>query len=467
MLKKLRIKNFKMWEDTGEISMTPITLFFGANSSGKSSIGQFLMLLKQTVEYSDRKAVLFHGDDKSAVHLGSYEDMVHNQDKNKSIEFKYEWELDNNLTIKNPATKDSYSGDQLVFRATIMLDKTETPIVDNFHYTLLNSKETNLEISIKKLKRNNPLKYDIEAKHHNFQKSHGRYWGLSSPVHFYGFPADISQKYKNAGFVQDLEYQIEELFRSLYYLGPLRNKAKRLYHWTGYEHEHVGYSGENVVASLLTTKKTNINFAAGQKHRSLLEIIVLELRKMNLIDDFRIETVSEKKHYEVKVKTPGIKKMVNLLDVGFGISQVLPVLVQCFCAPPRSIILMEQPEIHLHPSAQSVLADVMIDAIDSRENGKHKNLQLIIETHSEHFLRRLQRRIAERSDLREKVTAYFVDHTQHPVKLNHLVVDNYGNIKNWPDNFFGNEMEDIIEQSKAALKNKENLKTNNQKKQNE
>ena len=50
MLKKLRIQNFKVWEDTGEIDLAPITLFFGANSSGKSSIGQFLMMLKQTVE---------------------------------------------------------------------------------------------------------------------------------------------------------------------------------------------------------------------------------------------------------------------------------------------------------------------------------------------------------------------------------------------------------------------------------
>ena len=58
---------------------------------------------------------------------------------------------------------------------------------------------------------------------------------------------------------------------------------------------------------------------------------------------------------------------------------------------------MEQPEIHLHPSAQSALADVMIDVINSRESGTDRNIQLIIETHSEHFLRRLQRRIAEGS----------------------------------------------------------------------
>ena len=57
MLKELRIQNFKVWKDTGNIHLAPLTLFFGANSSGKSSIGQFLIMLKQTVESPDRKAV--------------------------------------------------------------------------------------------------------------------------------------------------------------------------------------------------------------------------------------------------------------------------------------------------------------------------------------------------------------------------------------------------------------------------
>lgn len=117
---------------------------------------------------------------------------------------------------------------------------------------------------------------------------------------------------------------------------------------------------------------------------------------MGLIEEFEVKPISEQRQdYEVKLRTKGSEDWVDLPDVGFGISQVLPVLVQCFYAPAGSIILMEQPEIHLHPSAQSALADVMIDVINSRENGADRNIQIIIETHSEHFLRRLQRRIAE------------------------------------------------------------------------
>jgi len=76
MLKLLRIQNFKGWKDTGDIRLAPISLFFGANSSGKSSIGQFLMMLKQTVESPDRKAVFYPGGKNSAVQLGSYREMV-------------------------------------------------------------------------------------------------------------------------------------------------------------------------------------------------------------------------------------------------------------------------------------------------------------------------------------------------------------------------------------------------------
>jgi len=120
---------------------------------------------------------------------------------------------------------------------------------------------------------------------------------------------------------------------------------------------------------------------------------------------------------------------------------------------------MEQPEIHLHPSAQSALADVMIDVINSRENGKDRNIQLIIETHSEHFLRRLQRRIAEGAVSQEKVSAYFANITKTPATLEPLQIDIFGNIRNWPEQFFGDEMGDITEQAKAAMKKRMQMKT--------
>ena len=91
---------------------------------------------------------------------------------------------------------------------------------------------------------------------------------------------------------------------------------------------------------------------------------------------------------------------------------------------------------------------------------------MIIESHSEHFLRRLQRRIAEGEVLKkEEVSAYFANITGTPATLESLDIDDYGNIKNWPQDFFGDEMGDIIEQSKAAIKARgQNAKKSRQRK---
>ena len=117
MLKKLRIQNFKVWEDTGEIDLAPITLFFGANSSGKSSIGQFLMMLKQTVESRSRD-VFYLRDKNSAVQLGSYQEMVFQRDIKKDIGFEYQWSSDN-TTVTIPSHKEWGSGNDLAFQAKV------------------------------------------------------------------------------------------------------------------------------------------------------------------------------------------------------------------------------------------------------------------------------------------------------------------------------------------------------------
>lgn len=111
---------------------------------------------------------------------------------------------------------------------------------------------------------------------------------------------------------------------------------------------------------------------------------------------------------------------------------------------------MEQPEIHLHPQVQAELADAFISAIRAHENGRHRNVQLIIETHSEHFLNRLQRRIAEESARPEEVAMYFAKASNDRSVLEELKVNEYGDITNWPDNFFGDEMGDIVARTEAA-----------------
>ena len=177
---------------------------------------------------------------------------------------------------------------------------------------------------------------------------------------------------------------------------------------------------------------------------------------MGLIDEYKIEKIGERQEYEVKVKIKESDRLVGLPDVGFGVSQVLPVIVQLFYAPDNSVIFIEQPEIHLHPNAQALLADVILDAINMNENGKKRRIQVIIETHSEHLLRRLQRRIAEEKISDKDVRAYFAENNRKYSKLNRLEVDKYGNILNWPDGFFGDMETDMYEQAMVTINRRMN-----------
>ncbi len=458
MLKQLRIQNFKIWKDTGSIRMAPITLFFGANSSGKSSIGQFLMMLKQTVESSDRKAVFYPGGKNSAVQLGSYQEMVFHRNPDNKISFEYQWDFQDAFQIKDPITSQIYSGDLLSFEAVVRLGDKQTYslIVSYLKYQLMANGKQTLAVLLER-KTGAKSAYKVDAEQYALVRKKMRAWSLKDTVRFYGFPDEVVAYYQNADFVQELNLRHEKLFQSLFYLGPLRTKAERLYSWGGVNPESVGFSGENTVAAILSARNRKISLGYKRQAKPFEAIIALKLTEMGLIEEFKVNSISEQRQeYEVKVRVKGSKDWVDLPDVGFGISQVLPVLVQCFYAPPGSIILMEQPEIHLHPNAQSALADVMIDVINSKENGADRNIQLIIETHSEHFLRRLQRRIAEDTIPQEKVSAYFADITKTPSTLESLKIDSYGNIRNWPENFFGDEMGDIMEQAKAAMKKRMN-----------
>jgi predicted ATPase len=222
----------------------------------------------------------------------------------------------------------------------------------------------------------------------------------------------------------------------------LRDYPRRSYLWAGEPPQDVGKNGELAIAALLASRKkekTDSYYIEQQ--------VAKWLRKLGLIDDFQLYELVPNQQYEVRVKCTKDASEVLITDVGFGVSQILPVLVLCYYAPPGSILIFEQPEIHLHPSVQSGLSDVFIDVI------KNRNMQIIIESHSEHLLRRLQRRIAEEQINKEDTALYFCQlDNEGNSQLNSLQLDEFGNINNWPTNFFGDEMGDLIAMTEAAIK---------------
>jgi len=211
--------------------------------------------------------------------------------------------------------------------------------------------------------------------------------------------------------------------------------------------------------SWLLGEGRRLNRQVGHHTKGFGEFIAAWLKDLGVIHDFAVRPVAEgRKEYEVLVKTHSKAPEVKITDVGFGISQVLPALVQAFYCPPHSTVWMEQPEIHLHPQVQAELADVFISATQAREGGKPRDVQLIVESHSEHFLNRLQRRVAEGAVAPEDVAVYFCRRAGSATELEPLRLNMFGDIENWPENFFGDEMADIAGRTLAAMRRKQEMR---------
>jgi predicted ATPase len=123
--------------------------------------------------------------------------------------------------------------------------------------------------------------------------------------------------------------------------------------------------------------------------RSLHGALAFWISHLKLAKSLRVKDLTHRQNlFEVDVKGAGSRAESNLSDVGFGVSQVLPVLVQGLLMRRGGIYLVQQPEIHLHPDAQAGLADFFIYLACH-------GVITVVETHSEHLLLRLRRRLAE------------------------------------------------------------------------
>ena len=452
MLTSLRLQNFKSWKDTDDVRLRPITGLFGTNSSGKSSLIQAMLLLKQTAEYPGRRGPVFHfgsGDSRSYVDLGDFESVVHNHDAGSTMSVSLDWKNDTPLEIWGSVTEPRITrSDDLGFCVATRFDNSglrSSLVVDRMSYKVG-------EASFG-MRRERDGSYQAFAEGADFEFRPTAEWshGIASPLKFYGFPDEVHYNYLNTRFLADLEFELALLLGGvgLNYLGPLRARPERSYSWSDAYPTDIGRSGEFAVEAILAARDQGqmIGRGSGRPRLSLEEYAAQWLKDLGLIHDFRVERVAEgSRLFEVKLRKSPNSAEVLLPDVGFGVSQVLPAIVLCSLVPEGSTVILEQPEIHLHPSAQAGLADVFVDA------WRRRKVQVIVESHSEHLLRRLQRRIAEEKIPQEDVGLFFCSPGDEASRLEELEVDPFGNIANWPKDFFGDQFGEIASMSEAGLK---------------
>jgi predicted ATPase len=144
---------------------------------------------------------------------------------------------------------------------------------------------------------------------------------------------------------------------------------------------------------------------------------------------------------------PELGRPIGLTAVGVGVSQALPVLVMALAAGPGAVLLLEQPELHLHPAAQQRLADFLLACAASGR-------QLIVETHSDHLVTRLRRRIAEDPGdrLLGTVAVVLAQRDAGGSRFERLPSNRYGGFERWPEGFFEEAASDARELIRAGLK---------------
>jgi hypothetical protein len=431
---------------------------FGANSAGKSSLGHLLLALQQTARSTDRRRALHLGDTSSLIDLGTFADCLHGHDLQQPLSFDLGWTLPRLMDVRNPLEAEArYQGDRMRLNVSLVANKAQQPEVQTLRYAMsLGDKEV-LDVA---LERDDKRKLNLTSAHYAFKMADGRKWPLEEPEKFYRLSDTSMARYKNAGFLADFALATESMLERISYLGPLRSHPQRIYQWSGDTPPSVGQMGENAIGAILAAQGEGrrLNRQVGHHTKGFAEFIAAWLKDLGVIHDFSVRPVAQgRKEYEVLLRTHAKAPEVKITDVGFGISQVLPALVQAFYCPPHSTVWMEQPEIHLHPQVQAELADVFISATQAREGGKPRDVQLIVESHSEHFLNRLQRRVAEGLVRPEDVAVYFCRRAGSATELEPLKLNMFGDIENWPENFFGDEMADIAGRTIAAMKRKKEI----------
>lgn len=222
---------------------------------------------------------------------------------------------------------------------------------------------------------------------------------------------------------------IDDVLSKLFPLGPFRKPPERWYIFTGTSPIDVGYKGD-LLPSLLFRKP------------ELMEKTNEWLKKLDIGYHLKINSLGEKLKDIFEVKLVDVRRNtpieVGLSDVGFGLSQILPFIVQSLVSKGK-IISIEQPEVHIHPRLQADLGNLLAETIKSPWHN-----QFIIETHSEHLVLRLQKLVSEKKLSPNDVSIIYVSRGANGSKVQQLQLDEEGDfIDDWPGGFFPERLREL------------------------
>jgi len=560
MLREYQLTNFKAFAGPETIPIRPITLIYGPNSSGKSSVLQSLLLLKQTLQEAENPEALLLPKG-NLVNLGGYREFVHRHDVSKLFSFKVLLDVDQQrapessgklvphkliepllLGLQVAFTYDQQTSNVVFSSLGLFIGDDSSPVTiykpqkqdifgvksSSFPETILKLDHINYEHSLWQVwweKFGRLLPWDREDKIKRLFKTfefnrNNQGWETRLPTELYRIQEYFKEKiekldeqnkedrqnlhnqcrkieslielweyFDNFTFdkaIEDLSkvsqysllssrsflpiktiprqveksslsavWDLSEVYKqrwkpdfseltllacsrfrrfleSMIYIGPLRDYPERIYILSGNLTKEVGKSGK-MLPDVLFKNSELLKQVNEQFDRFALGY---ELKVSSFIDE--TSGISDLFALRLVDKDTGVN--VSIQDVGFGISQVLPVIVQSMLSR-NSTLLIEQPEIHIHPRLQAELGSLLTECIKPPFDN-----QFIIETHSEHLMLRLQKLIRKGELKPEDISVIYVDRGTEGSKCLHLRLDEEGDfIDEWPGGFFEEDFNEIFQ----------------------
>lgn len=472
MIKTLSLHDFKAFRDTGDIDLKPVTVLAGPNSGGKTSVLESLLLLKQTLEAEAPDVDL--NLDGRFLQFSAFNELVFGRPCAGECEVRYRFEVETEIPTK--AVPDYFPELETPEGAEGLPLDTHF----EFSFRMIEDEDGKDRVIPYSVKIESCLQgtagpelrasfgngtYDVELHKISLPEPYeGRSIKTVVGRHFLPDFLVVGEEDEEEGrssivrldaiFWYPLRELEEELKENLRYLGPVRSEPQRAYMHSGSRNPVIGTKGEYAAQILWLEKDDEVTYRPSLRDEpvtlTLLEAVSDEFQRLGITQPIFVES-TKAIIYQILFGLPGSegKKQVTIADVGFGVSQLLPVVVMGLRAPETSILLFEQPEIHLHPKVQANLADFFLRIASPRK-------RIVVETHSDHFINRLRRRIAEdpTDELKKQVSILFVRPPRDGkgAEIDPLRVNRYGVIDNWPRDFLPESADEAEAIFKAGLK---------------
>lgn len=490
MLTNLTLENFKAFQKLDDLKVKPITILCGTNSCGKSSILQSILLLKQTLESKNsNQSLLLNG---RLIKLGYFQDIIFRKKIESSTTFRFTFSINRDThhlqhdrraplfwRLRELIGKDS-KDDEYFIDYLISLKVAEGSSADNPEYLKpLIVNHISLKITKKGQEHSDVLIsaknemdniYDVKWENLKPRFSNDaqiKSGNLKLEIFFTNlFPVSFRVVRGKKGIdrpdISSFFYRfsdiLQTIFHSYSYIGPLRGEPERRY---VYEDEilEIGNKGENGAYLYLTeqSKKIGNHYFYQRANDTFDEIPNQTLHSalkrwfdLMKIPNFEAEINNKIIYLNMEASTYD-ETRVGIADVGFGVSQIFPIILEGLRMEKGATLMLEQPEIHLHPNLQMQMADYFISLALS---GK----QVLVETHSDHVINRLVRRIVEDEthNLQDLIGIYFIKPSENGSVYEEVKIDETKGIVNWPPDFFDQTANEQMKIMQAGLKKRKN-----------